>query len=60
MQSVDYIEEGEGETVLLLHSTAAGNKQWEKLISELSLSFKVIAPNLFGYGTTTEWNSDQR
>ena len=51
MQSVDYIEEGVGETVLL-HSTAAGNKQWKKLISELSLSFKLIAPNLFGYGTT--------
>ena len=53
MQSVDCIEDGEGETVLL-HSTAAGNKQCEKLISELSLSFKVIAPNLFGYGTTPE------
>ena len=60
MQSVDYIEEGEGETVLLLHSTAAENKQCKKLISELSLSFKVIAPNLFGYGTTPEWNSDQQ
>ncbi len=60
MQSVDYIEEGQGETVLLSHSTAAGNKQWKKLIAELSPSFKVIAPNLFGYWTTPEWRSDQR
>ena len=60
MQTVDYIEEAEGETVLFLHWTAAGNKQWKKLISELSLSFKVIAPNLFEYGTTSEWKSNQR
>ena len=60
MQSTDYIEKGEGEIVLLLHSTAAGNKQWKKLIEELSPSFKLIAPNLFGYGTTPEWKSDQQ
>ena len=60
MQTGDYIEEVKGETVLLLHSTAAGNKQWKKLIAELSLSFKVIAPNLFGYETTPEWKSDQQ
>ena len=60
MQAVDYIEEGEGETVLLIHSTAAGNKQWKKLIAELSLNFRVIAPNLFGYGRTPEWESDQK
>ena len=36
MHKVDYIERGEGNTVILLHSTAAGNKQWRKLIDTLS------------------------
>ena len=60
MQSVDYIEECQGETVLLLHSTAAGNKQQKKLTVELSPKFKVIEANFFGYGTTPEWKSDQQ
>jgi esterase/lipase len=45
---LDYLEQGSGDAVFLLHSTAAGNKQWRKLIDELSPHFKVIAPNLIG------------
>ena len=56
---LDYIEQGSGEAVFLLHSTAAGNKQWRKLIDELSPYFKVIAPNLIGYGSTPHW-TEQR
>ena len=48
MHKVDYIERGEGKTVILLHSTAAGNKQWRKLIDTLSLKFRVVALNLYG------------
>ena len=54
--NLDYIEKGKGETVLLLHSTAAGNKQWRKLIELLSSSYHVLAPNLYGYGTTSSWS----
>ena len=57
--SVDYIEQGKGQTVILLHSTAAGNRQWKKLIELLSDDYRVIAPNLFGYGATDKW-SDKR
>ena len=53
---LDYIEKGQGETVLLLHSTAAGNKQWRKLIELLSSSYRVLAPNLYGYGGTPSWS----
>ena len=35
---LDYIEKGQGETVLLLHSTAAGNKQWRKPVSYTHLT----------------------
>ena len=56
---VDYIEQGKGHTVILLLSTAAGNRQWKKLIELLSDDYRVIAPNLFGYGGTDKW-SDKR
>ena len=52
---LDYLEQGSGDAVLLLHSSVAGNKQWRKLIDELSPHFKVIAPNLIGYGSTPHW-----
>ena len=57
---LDYIEKGQGETVLLLHSTAAGNKQWRKLIELLSSSYRILAPNLYGYGTTPSWSKPNR
>ncbi len=48
----DFIEDGQGSAVMLIHSTVAGNKQWRKLIEYLSQQYRVIAPNLFGYGST--------
>ena len=56
---LDYLEQGGGDAVFLLHSTAAGNKQWRKLIDELSPHFKVIAPNLIGYGSTPHWTKQR-
>ena len=56
---LDYLEQGSGDAVFLLHSTAAGNKQWRKLIDELSTRFKVIAPNLIGYGLTPHWTKQR-
>ena len=52
---IDFLDEGQGNVVLLIHSTAAGNKQWRKLIECLSPNYRVIAPNLFGYGATPKW-----
>jgi hypothetical protein len=36
---LDYLEQGSGDAVFPLHSTAAGNKKWRKLIDELSSHF---------------------
>ena len=52
---IDFLDEGQGNIVLLIHSTAAGNKQWRKLIECLSPNYRVLAPNLFGYGATPKW-----
>ena len=56
---VDFNEDGHGSAVLLIHSTVAGNKQWRKLIEYLSPHYRVLAPNLFGYGTTPEWSKNR-
>ena len=53
---IDYADAGEGPPVLLVHSSVSGNRQWRKLIAQLSGSFRVIAPNLRGYGGSTPWH----
>ncbi len=53
--AVDYLEAGQRPTVLLLHSSVSGNRQWRTLMSALSDRYHVIAPNLIGYGQTGPW-----
>jgi pimeloyl-ACP methyl ester carboxylesterase len=53
--AVDYTEDGAGETVVLIHSSVSGNRQWRALIDALKAQFRVLAINLFGYGETTRW-----
>ena len=52
---VDYVDEGRGQTVVLIHSSVSGNRQWRALGVALSDRYRVLAPNLFGYGETTPW-----
>jgi pimeloyl-ACP methyl ester carboxylesterase len=54
---VDYQDEGRGPTVVLIHSSVSGNRQWRALAAALSDRYRVLAPNLFGYGATTAWPS---
>jgi pimeloyl-ACP methyl ester carboxylesterase len=56
---IDFADAGEGPPVLLLHSSVSGNRQWRKLIAMLSARFRVIAPNLRGYGDTTPWHGER-
>ncbi len=52
---IDYAEAGDGEPVILLHSSVSGNRQWRALTEALKDRYRVIAVNLFGYGQTTAW-----
>src|SRR4249920_254779 len=52
---VDYEEVGSGPAVMLLHSSASGNRQWRRLSDELKDRYRLVAINLFGYGATTPW-----
>ena len=55
---VDFCEAGTGQSVILLHSTVSGKRQWRRLIGILKDHHRVIAPNLIGYGSTTSWSGD--
>ena len=46
-----YIE-GDGEPFLILHGWAGSSKSWEKVIEKLKNNFKLICPDLPGFGKT--------
>lgn len=56
---VDYAEAGNGPAALLLHSSAAGNRQWRALMAERGGQNRLIAANLFGYGATSAWPGER-
>lgn len=47
-----YIEEGKGQTILLLHGFTGTKKTWAELIKKLKQNFHVIAIDLLGHGET--------
>lgn len=55
MTAVHAVEAGSGPTVVLVHSSVAGARQWRRLMSDLEDRFHLIAVNLFGYGRTPAW-----
>ena len=53
---VDFVEEGAGPLVVLVHSSMSGARQWSALIRDLKDFSLVRAVNLFGYGNTPAWS----
>ncbi len=51
---VAYSAAGSGETVLLLHSSACSRAQWRALSEMLQTRYRVLAPDLYGYGETDQ------
>ena len=49
---VEFLEQGAGEPVILLHSSASSASQWRSLAQRLSGRYRVLAPDLWGYGGT--------
>ena len=52
---VEYLERGSGEPVVLLHSSGASSAQWRALAEQLSGRYRVLAPDLYGYGASASW-----
>jgi len=50
---IAYDEYGAGPLVLLLHGSPGTSKAWSKVAERLADRFRVIAPNLPGYGETS-------
>jgi lipase len=46
---------GTGAPVLLLHGSASAAVMWASVIDALKVQFRVIAPDLIGYGRTDSW-----
>ena len=55
----DYIEAGQGETILLLHGIGSGAASWLYQFETLGQQYRVIAWNAPGYGDTTPLTNDQ-
>jgi len=53
--AIDYLDEGQGPAVILVHSSASGYGQWRRLVEVLQPHWRVLAPNLFGNGDTSPW-----
>src|SRR5215813_9150165 len=49
---------GLGTPVLLLHGSASSSAMWTPVIHALKARFRLIAPDLIGYGRTDAWPDD--
>ena len=47
-----YTDEGAGPPVILVHGSASTRGQWRAAVLDLSPRFRVLAPDLHGYGAT--------
>jgi pimeloyl-ACP methyl ester carboxylesterase len=53
--ALGYVEAGTGETVLLLHGSAASGAMWRPVMAALQPLYRVVAPDLIGYGQSAPW-----
>jgi len=54
-----YLDIGQGPIVVLVHCSSASHKEWLPLIELLKQNFRVLAPDLAGYGKSGRWQDGQ-
>lgn len=52
---IPYLEAGEGETLLLLHGSTGHSGVWRDAIAAMQSLYRVVAPDLIGYGRSSSW-----
>jgi pimeloyl-ACP methyl ester carboxylesterase len=52
---VSFLDQGSGEPVLLLHGSASCSAQWRPFADALSGRYRVLAPDLYGCGSSGGW-----
>ena len=57
---IAYLDEGKGPAVILGHCSSASHKEWLPLIETLKSSWRVLAPDLIGYGQSSPWPAESR
>ena len=57
---VHYRQAGSGPAVVLAHSSCSSSGQWKALTERLSGDYRVLAPDLIGYGKTAAWPTGRR
>jgi len=55
---VAYLDEGQGEVILLLHGMAGSSQTWRSVIGPLARKYRVVAPDLLGHGNSAKPRSD--
>ena len=55
---VAYLDEGQGDVVLLLHGMAGSSQTWHSMLGPLASKYRVIAPDLPGHGSSDKPRSD--
>ncbi len=57
-KSISYFERGAQVPVVFLHAGSGSGRQWNKIAEKLEDRFRVIAPDLWGFGSTDPWDGD--
>jgi len=52
---IEFLEQGSGDPVILLHSSASSGAQWRSLVETLRDRYRVLAPDFYGCGGTGTW-----
>jgi pimeloyl-ACP methyl ester carboxylesterase len=55
--TIAYADAGGGDTVLALHGSASSRRMWQPLVERLAARYRVVAPDLIGYGGSTPWHA---
>lgn len=55
-KKISYLDRGEGKPVVLVHCSSACYREWLPLIKSLPKQFRILAPDLWGYGKSETFN----
>jgi lipase len=56
---VSYVEQGIGEPLVMLHAGGSSGRQWLRSAAILQSEFRVVAPDLWGFGQTDAWKGEE-
>jgi pimeloyl-ACP methyl ester carboxylesterase len=58
-RATHYMDMGRGEAVVLLHAGGTSSAHWRKIAPLLQSQFRLVAPDLIGFGETESWREER-